>query len=242
MEWLDEYEIRARIIPSLIILLPLMIPIYLFVQDVMATIASLVFSGTIFFSFLYTVSFFVRKNGSNLEKKLWAQEGASPSTRILRWSDNTLSPNTKKQLHEAVKQYCHIDLASKEEEQNDPIESDKKIQDAFNQVKNLVYYDDPNGKWNKFNAEYGFNRNLLGSKWYWFASTIIGIVFSWVLWCYTCNLYYIYGLIINFLLFFMALLWTAYLLPNFVVDPANYYALAVWNSFLVIMKKDDKIM
>ena len=64
-------------------------------------------------------------------------------------------------------------------------EADEKIGDAFIQVKHLVYYDDPKGMWRKYNAEYGFNRNLLGCKYLWIALSVVGVIICGFCWHFT---------------------------------------------------------
>lgn len=238
MNWFDDYEIRARIFPAIIVFLPIMIPVFLIVYSEMTPIGSFLFSGIVFTALLYPLSFIIRIPGSSLEKKLWKQWDAPPSTRVMRWRDKTFSVPLKTQLHEAVKDYCGIALSSSEEEQNDPHRADEKIHDAFIQAKHLVYRNDPNGLWKKFNAEYGFNRNLLGSKHLWISSSAVGAVFCGVCWYFTGDGAYTVGAIIDATMLIIAVVLGRYILPTSVSDPAEHYASAIWHSFLTILKKN----
>ena len=156
-----------------------MVPVFLIVYGEMTSIVSFFQNSVCCPS---SPSFIIRKCGSNYENDLW--DGA-PSTRILRWRDDTFSVPVKTQLHEAVRSYCGITLSGTEDERIDPREADEKIIDAFSQVKHFVYHNDPNGTWKKFNAEYGFNRNLLGCKYLWVVLSAVGVVICGICWYFT---------------------------------------------------------
>lgn len=238
MNWFDDYEIRARILPAIIVFLPVMVPMFLIIYSEIAPIVSFLFSGLVFAALLYPLSFIVRKPGSKLEKTLWEQWDGPPSTRVMRWRDNTFSIALKTELHKAVWGYCGIALSNLDEEQNDPHEADRKIGDAFSQVKHLVYHDNPKGMWRKFNAEYGFNRNLLGCKYLWVVSSFVGVVICGFCGYFTRDGAYAIGSFIDLLTLITAIVSTNYILPETVKDPAEHYASSVWQSFLVIVKKN----
>jgi hypothetical protein len=238
MNWFDDYEIRARILPAIIVFLPVMIPVFLIVYGEMTATVSFLFSGIVLAALVYPLSFIVRRPGSRLEKTLWEQWGGPPSTRVMRWRDNTFSISLKTELHRAVRDYCGITLSDLDEEQNDPPEADEKIGDAFIQVKHLVYHDDPKGMWRKYNAEYGFNRNLLGCKYLWIALSVVGVIICGFCWHFTGDSAYVVGSFINLTILIIAVILTRYILPETVKDPAEYYASSVWQSFLVIVKRN----
>lgn len=238
VNWFDDYEIRARILPAIIVFLPIMIPIFLIIHSEMSSISSFLFSGLVLAAILYPLSFIIRISGSNFEKELWNQWDGPPSTRILRWRDKTLTVTLKTQLHEAVRSHCGITLSSIEEEQNNPYEADEKIRDAFTQVKHFVYYNDPNGIWKKFNAEYGFNRNLLGNKHLWISLSTVGVITCGVCWYFARDSAYIVGATIDTAILIIVVVLVRYVLPTAVKDPAERYAASIWHSFLTILKKN----
>jgi hypothetical protein len=238
MNWFDDYEFRARILPAIIVFLPIMIPAFLMVYNEITSITSFLFSGIVFAALIYPLSFIVRRPGSELEKTLWEQWGGPPSTRVMRWRDNTFNRSLKAELHKAVRDYCGLELSNSDEEQKDPREADKKIGDAFSQVKHLVYHSDPNGMWRKYNAEYGFNRNLLGCKCLWIVLSVVGVIICGLCWYFTGDRAYSAGLITNLGILAIAVFLTRYILPEAVRDPAEYYASSVWHSFLNIVKRN----
>jgi hypothetical protein len=238
MNWFDDYEIRARILPAIIVFLPVMVPVFLIVYGEMTSIVSFLFSGIVFAALVYPLSFIIRKCGSNYENDLWEGWDGAPSTRILRWRDDTFSVPVKTQLHEAVRSYCGITLSGTEDERSDPRKADEKIIDAFSQVKHFVYHNDPNGTWKKFNAEYGFNRNLLGCKYLWVVLSAVGVVICGICRYFTEDNAYVVGVFIDAAMLITAVILTRYILPETVKDPAEYYASSVWQSFLVIVKRN----
>lgn len=237
MDWTDDYEFRAGILPSAIIVSPLIIPVYIINLDEADSIGSILLSGVIIVAFLYAISFQVRKKGSSIQEQLWKKFGGSPSTRFLRWSDSKIDEESKKQLYDAIRFYCMFDLCSKDEEKINPIEADERIKQAFSQIKPLVYHEDPNGKWAKYNAEYGFNRNLLGCRMYWICSAAIGVIICEIGWHLSGKFCFIFGGVLDLLLFLWAVIWSILVLPEVVKYPDELYAISMWHSFLVIIKK-----
>ena len=53
MNWFDDYEIRARILPAIIVFLPVMVPIFLTIYGNITPIVSFLFSGIVFAALLY---------------------------------------------------------------------------------------------------------------------------------------------------------------------------------------------
>ena len=112
MNLFDYYDILARILPAIIVFLPVMIPVFLIVYGEMTATVSFLFSGIVLAALVYPLSFIVRRPGSRLEKTLWEQWGGPPSTRVMRWRDNTFSVSLKTELHKAEREYCGLTLSN----------------------------------------------------------------------------------------------------------------------------------
>ena len=91
--------------------------------------------------------------------------------------------------------------------------------------------------WRKFNAEYGFNRNLLGCKYLWIAFSLVGAIVCGFCWYLARDSAYVVGLFINLAILIAAAILTQCVLPKTIKDPAEHYATSVWQSFLVVMKR-----
>jgi hypothetical protein len=240
MEWLDSYEMRARITPSIIICLPIIVPLYILFNDTGNPISGLIFSGVVFIGISYTVSFFVHYNGKKIQAELWKSWGGPPSSKILRWSDSTFPDEYKLKLHKATKEFLDIELFDKDNELKNPEAADLKFELAFNQAKRIVYNKSSNDLLGKFNAEYGFLRNLMGNRTIWVLSCAIGTSLCGLLYLKFNTIGYVSGTILEAVLFCFALIWGWYISPLTVVDPAKQYAITLWESFYLLAQENKK--
>jgi hypothetical protein len=240
MDWLDSYEIRARIIPSIIVCLPIIVPFYLLFNNIGNPISGVIFSGMVLLGMSYTVSFFVQYMGKKIQNQLWSSWGGAPSSRILRWSDKTFDDQYKAKLHKSIKEYLDIELMDKDSEQQKPSDADLKFEIAFSQAKRIVYNTSSNDLLGKYNAEYGFHRNLMGSRIIWILSCLIGTILCGGLFYKFGSIEYVSGTIVNSFLLCFALIWGWYILPLTIAQPAEHYAITLWESFYLITQEKDK--
>ena len=176
MSFLDYYEIRARFIPTLIVGMPVIFTLNFILIGRNVETIPLVGSNIVFLIiFIYPFSFVVRHCGRKIENKLWFSWDGPPSTRFLRWRDCFFGGEYKTQLHDAIRKDLHLNLSTDQEEKADPELADSKIDQAFVQVRSMLRLHDPHGLSYKHNAEYGFNRNLIGSRIIWILISIAGI-------------------------------------------------------------------
>lgn len=214
MDWLDQYEIRARIAPAALISLPIAISIIAVASIISDEFTQLIIGGGFFFIvFSYLLSFIIRYYGKELEKDLWVSWNGAPSTRFMRWRDLTLVDDLKQQLHEAVESYCGIALSTRDQEKNDPGKADEQIRQAFWHVKAIVRQEDPDGIWAKHNAEYGFHRNLLGSRRLSLAFSVVGIIACGIAFYFLKDNILVLGLTLNILLAIISFIGGWYYLP-----------------------------
>lgn len=241
MEWLDEYEMKARIAPTIIVILPLVVSILSIALVVSDQIVQIILgSGMGVFIIIYILSYLVRYNGTKIEADLWKSWSGPPSTRFMRWSDSTFGDELKQQLHTAVESRFRIKLSSKEEERDDPTKADGLIGQAFLQVKATVRYDDPEGLWTKHNAEYGSYRNLLGSRGIWLVFSILGIIACGVLWYLSKDDILAFGLALNILSAACSLVIGWCFLPGLTKHAADRYSGSIWSSFLASTNRNQK--
>lgn len=238
MDWLDQYEIRARIVPAAIISLPIAISIIAIISTTSDQFTQWILGGGfIYIIFSYMLSFLIRYNGRELEKDLWTKWDGAPSTRFMRWRDSTFGNDLKQQLHEVVKNDCGITLSTRSQEEIDPGKADEQISQSFLHVKGIVRKDDPEGVWSKHNAEYGFHRNLLGSRKFWLAFSIVGIMACVTSFYFMKNENLVIGLALNILLAIISILGGWYYLPMMIRTTADRYAESTWISFLACLEK-----
>jgi hypothetical protein len=233
LEWFDPYEIRARLVPALVVSLPGIVTLFFVVLSISESLAQFLSSGVVLVILVYTASFLVRYLGRTIESKIWQRWDGPPSTRFLRWRDPHFGDEVKRSLHEGVKRLCEIELSTAEDESTDHEEADRRISQAFGQVKAVVRRDDPDGVWSKHNAEYGFHRNLLGSRVPWLLSAIAETLVCGTIWHLGRDEIMLVASAINSLLVVWSIIWGWYFLPRFAKEAADRYADSAWNSFLV---------
>ncbi len=164
MNKLDEYTLKARIYPSFLVLLPLLITSLYYITDFQKYyhyFTALFFVGI----FTYVLSQFGRDNGKIKEPILNEYFGGKPTTQVLRHRDSTLDSYTKKRYHEILSQKIpNIIIPSLQEELNNPKDADEIYESCS---KYLISKTRDTSKFNllfKENISYGFRRNIWGMK------------------------------------------------------------------------------
>ena len=184
MPWFfDQYEIRARIAPTIVVLSPLILAFLLIVLSVSDSwIISLSSLAVVALITTYALSFLVGYLGRRIQPALWDKWGGAPTTSMLRWRDETFSDGAKRRMRERAARVSSTTLPSREEEEQNPGKADQQLLQAFTTVKAVVRQEDPEGVWSKHNSEYGFNRNLLGSREVWLISSVLGTLACAIVW------------------------------------------------------------
>jgi hypothetical protein len=136
-------------------------------------------SGVCSLALLYGLSLVVRARGGAIEKALWKSWGGPPSTRFMRHRDDTFGEDLKRSIEKALAaEFPAARILPPEEEARNPERADNAIVDAFRQVRQCLRQKDPDGLWSKLNVEYGFCRNLLGSRMIWAGTSLAATVFA----------------------------------------------------------------
>ncbi len=160
----DAYSLKARVYPSVIVLLPCFLLAIVYVTNIDAYyhyFTSVAILGV--FSFL--LAQIGRDNGKKKESGLYEFWGGKPTNMILRHSDNYLDTHTKKRFHAKLEQIISdIKIPTQEEEQENPQAADD-IYDSC--TRYLIAKTRDANKYSlllKENINYGFRRNLWGMK------------------------------------------------------------------------------
>ena len=238
-EFVDSYDWKARLIPTGILLLPLFSTVYYFFPGMLASPLQLAGSSLVSFALIYLASMFFRDRGVRYGKQFWDKHGGLPSTRFCRIRDSHLSADQKNRIQLAVLQKFGIRLMSLEEECEAPQLADRKIMDAFREVKEFLRRCEGCGLVDKHGAEYGFVRNLCGSKMVFVVQAVSGFIVcgfkgKWPHW----NLNN--GSLANvvLLLFWVPFAWL--ILPGMLTLNAETYAGRAWVTFLGVAEGSSK--
>lgn len=160
---LDEYEIKARMAPGIILTLPIIVAC-IYVSPALGAWPIFATAGACCLVLFYGLSYLVRNRGIAVEPSLWSEWGGPPSTRFMRHRDSTLPEQTKSLIRAEVEKKFSIVLLSSSEERSEPARADRTISDSFRRVRQYLRQRNPTGLWFKHNVEYGFCRNLLGCR------------------------------------------------------------------------------
>lgn len=232
----DKYERTARVYPALMVGSPVLVAAAMTMPTLPSpTITSNAIIIAVLLAFLYTMTHAVRAAGRRIEKQLWNSWGGPPSTRMMLWSDTTMTDQWKENAHAIVLSALSIELHSKRKEPHNLDDARNLIADAFTQVKTILDLEKPEGKHQVHNIEYGFARNLLG------ASSPIGVVIALIAaaWCGAFLFIErswlpvggIAACLILGLLFWLA---KRFWLPNLVKISADRYAEKAWTTFIEV--------
>ena len=182
---------------------------------------------------VYALSFWVQHLGREKQDELWAGWGGAPTTRMLRWGDRTLLEEKKRRMREKAQQISGVTLLSETEEKERPEEADERIEQAVAQVRRSVRRNDPNDLSSAHNAEYGFCRNLLGSRILWVVTSVLSALICAGFWfTYGKNGWFVVGMIVSAVFVLVAAVSGWYLLPRITKRYADRYADSLLGSFL----------
>ncbi len=161
---MNLYNLKARIYPVILSLIPVIFigSVYSFhLQSYYQVLTSLGITTALYFLF----SQLGRDKGKALEKEMWRKWRGTPTTQILRFSNDIIDKHTKSRYHQKLKKLTNIGNELDEEfEKNLPQKADEIYQSW---TKFLLSKTRDTKKYNLLfqeNINYGFRRNLLGLK------------------------------------------------------------------------------
>lgn len=171
----DPYERKARVIPGLLVALPLLAPllcIYGAKHPVLTSVLGLL-GGC---GAIYALASVARGRGKSLEETLVKKWGGMPTTIALRHRDKFLDSVSKQRYHNAITAKLAIAMPTAEEELVNPDKADdiyvgatKRLRELTRSNKQLLL---------KENIAYGFHRNMLAMKYVGIVSCILGIAYG----------------------------------------------------------------
>lgn len=231
-KYLDEYEIKARVAPGLILAFPILVDAAV-AAPVLSNLPIFAASGLCGFALIYGMSHVVRAMGDAIESNIWSKWGGPPSTRFIRHSDGKFGAELKESVNTAlVKKHLSSGLLDSNEEANNPGGADQAISDAFLQVREFLRKRDPKGMWFKHNIDYGFCRNLLGCRILWAGIALAAIIFAAVNGIRAGAGLFNAASIIGCLWLLLALYVGWAVLPGATRRTADSYAASAWVAFL----------
>lgn len=230
---IDSYEMKARYAPGLLLALPVLLTLWTCFAGEVKEISGVV-NGIFSIVIVYGLSVLVRAMGKGLEPKLIAKWGGLPSTLIVSVSDCTIGPEIKRQYLQAAARYFKLPVPTMEDEARDPKRAGEMVEQVFTRIKGIIRQKDRNGLWSIANADYGFARNLLGSRIIWLALCLLGAATGGFFLYRQPTSLLVIGLISNCLCLAACIALGWLLLPRYTRQVAFRYAESAWESFFAI--------
>lgn len=171
----DPYERKARVIPGLLVALPLLVPllcVYGAKHPVLTSVIGLL-AGC---GAIYALASVARGLGKKVEEELVKEWGGLPTTLALRHRDKSLDKVSKKAYHDLIESKLGITVPTKEEEAADPDGADEVYVGATRRIRELTRSD--RKLLMKENIAYGFHRNMLAMRPIGVLSCLAGIVYG----------------------------------------------------------------
>jgi hypothetical protein len=169
----DRYERKARLLPALIVALPLAIA-----AGTAGAITADWYSALGFGALMEGVvgiglAHLARIPGTWLETKLCRKWGGLPTRRWLRPTDTTCSEQQKSRWRGVIRTLTGLTLPATPGSKSEP-DIDKLIDDAVRQLRHRLRDDPAAGMVRTHNEDYGFARNLAGLRWLWLLFSLAG--------------------------------------------------------------------
>lgn len=158
---LDEYDLRARLIPALIVSAP---PLAATVACIPAAMSEWVFLRAMLeVPFLYLLMHVARTEGYKMENGLFATWGGKPTTAMLRHRDARIDQLTKERYKSTITDLTKITFPAAAEEHADAAKADAAYGSAIQRLIEFRRGESFPLVFNE-NCNYGFARNLLALK------------------------------------------------------------------------------
>lgn len=169
---LDAYNLRSRLSPALLVLLPLFFGLLAWVPGIKSATEPLM-AGAISAGVVFLLVAVSRDAGNAAQSKLVEEWGGYlPSVLFLRHRDSKIEGPTKSRYHAKIQALVDgLLLPSAGEEAADPQSADEKYQSACRFLLGATRDDKKFSVLKEQNMNYGFRRNLFGLRPY-------GIFFS----------------------------------------------------------------
>lgn len=233
---IDDYEIKARYAPAFLVAAPILTTLWtsfnIEVKDISAAAGA-----PLTIIIWYSLATLVRHCGKKVEPHLWKTWGSAPSTSIVLWKDDHIGHELKTLYHRLATEKLGLPMPTEEAEIVDPENALKLIAQAFARIRGIIRKHDPEGLWSKANAEYGFVRNLYGSRWLWSTISATMTIISGYLWLKHNTDILFFGFTLNIAILALSIYLGFFVCKTNVNQTAWRYAESAWESFCNIYDK-----
>lgn len=175
MLWLDDYERRARLLPGLLVLLPIVAAaIVLGLHDV--PLVSVLVGVLVSFGGPVVLADWVRERGLKLQERLFRDWNGAPTRRRIQWHAPDAGSPLWRRRRAAVAGTTATELPDRESEDASPESADANYEAAVGVARELLRDKQQFPLVYEENKGYGFKRNLLAMRPFGLASAGISIL------------------------------------------------------------------
>lgn len=228
----DDYERRARFLPgvlSLLPLLPLSAVVDLPIQEWIKILLLGVGGGAVI---AVAISHLASALGNRIQRQLWPDwPHDSPTNLWLLPQNGTVSKQQKEKWYGAIKRTTGLDIEAVARD-GSPDETRAVINDAITALRDRLRKAPEADRLKQHNIDYGFARNLTGLRPIWILFSLASAIgccsnYIWhegsLLVCGGCIIIFIAAVILGFAVF-----------PAYVRQKAHYYAEAFYGAVVAI--------
>jgi hypothetical protein len=217
----DDYERKARFLPALLSVLPLL-PASAALGGPLSEWLKLVLGGVGIGAVIAVgLSHASSAMGNRLQQKLWPRwPHDSPTNRWLNPEEERTSRQQRELWYGAAKRLVGIDIAEAVAS-GEGVEA--TINDAVSALRNVFWERPEAGRLRTHNVDYGFARNLTGMRPIWLGFLSASTIACWVtyIWIDTDSLLWA---VISTLLMVILVPIASWVMPAYVRTKATYYA------------------
>lgn len=170
----DRYSVNARLIPALIVLLPIGLSLASLFPQKFHGWDLIVWLGTSSGMAVFLEQL-ARDKGRSRQSHLFSLWGGNPAALMLSHRGSSLDPVSLKRYHRILSGLIRADIPTVEEERSDPEKSDNVYRSCISFLKSRTRDKERFRLIFAENVNYGFRRNLWGMKPYALTFTILSV-------------------------------------------------------------------
>ena len=226
----DEYERKARFIPGVLTILPLVPAGIAFSIPLKDWLTVLVAGVGLSAVIAVGISHLASAMGNRFQRRLWPHwPHDAPTHRWLHSDDNTRSTQQKSQWYAAINRLTNLDIVAAAAS-DDPSQLELVIDDAVAQLRSSLWRSPHAHRLNVHNADYGFARNLAGLRPLWLTTAALSALGCWIAFV-TLDASIVWAIIAT-LLAVAAAPFGLWVLPPYVRQKADFYAESLFGAAL----------
>ena len=172
---MDRYEVKARLLPALLSLLPTAPGLASLGTMTLDWYTTLLVEGGVATICVYGLNHFASAVGRRYEQKLWPRQPYDLPTHLwLHPEHSRISPQQKQLYYKAILDILGLDI-SQAAAAGDSTALEQTIDGAIRDLRNKFRVSYPGGLLATHNEEYGFARNFAGLRPVWLAASLFSV-------------------------------------------------------------------